>query len=192
MLKRQRTSSPLPWSKEPTIEVDVTPGDLYEPDHKRRRYFTASHLDKSLLTDSFNDGLWEGESNDVEDRPRKREDGSSVNEWQLQAGQYKDANTILHELHAEQRHRMLFAVGSSTHAASHGSSLHVAAQGSAPRFHHSDAVGTLNGNEHELPPRVEAKRVAERYEDTNKLLASVFLSRRRQRNETASENTSIL
>ena len=132
MLKRQRTSSPIPWSAEPTVEADAAPGDLYEPDRKRRRYFTTANPDKSLWMGSDDDAALEGELEVSEEKPGKRAEraASGVREWERQAGQYKDANILLHDLHAEQRHRMLFAIGSSPHSPSYASSPHVAAQGS--------------------------------------------------------------
>ena len=134
MLKRQRTSSPIPWSVEPTVEADAAPGDLYEPSRKRRRYFTTANLDKSLWTGSDNDTALEGELEVSEDKHGKRVEraANGVREWEQQAGQYKDANILLHDLHAEQRHRMLFAIGSSPHSTSYASSSHMAAQGSIP------------------------------------------------------------
>ncbi|KAI0803050.1 hypothetical protein BC629DRAFT_1591148 [Irpex lacteus] len=161
MLKRQRTSSPIPWPMEQTVEADVAPGDLYEPDRKRRRYFTASNLDKSLWMDLADGDQWDGEVDDAEDRPRKRREGyaSGANEWRQQAGQYKDANTLLHDLHAEQRHRMIFAAVPSLHNAPHAHSLHIPTQHTASDVH--------DDSSQQQPRPVEAKRVTERYEDTN-------------------------
>ncbi|KAI0690695.1 hypothetical protein BC835DRAFT_1363370 [Cytidiella melzeri] len=193
MLKRRRGSSPIPWSMEPTVEADVAPSDLYEPDRKRRRYFTAAKLDKSHWTDSANDD-WEGESDDGEYVLRKRREGSSrgANEWQQQAGQYKDANTMLHELHAEQRHRMIFSVPSSTNSTLHAyipvhdAPSSVSSQGTSS----PEAVGTVDYLAHRQPFIVEAKQVAKRYEETNRFLGSLVLSRRQKSSPATSEPTS--
>lgn len=171
---------------EQTVEADVAPGDLYEPDRKRRRYFTASNLDKSSWMDLADGDQWDGEADDVEDRPRKRREGyaSGANEWRQQAGQYKDANTLLHDLHAEQRHRMIFAAVPSLHNASHAHSLHIPTQHTASGTFLSSLYTKLqliqfnrsivncsdghNDPTQQQPRPVEAKRVTERYEDTNK------------------------
>jgi hypothetical protein len=180
MLKRQRASSPTPWTIEPTFEAEIAPGDLYEPDHKRRRYFTPSHLDKSLFSETTG---YDSDSNlgAFHALPLRRAAGYSrgASEWQQHAGEYRDANTLLHDLHAEQRHRTIFSIRPSKHVGlqvpspTHGSPPDPNREGEC-----SNCLTSAGSNAQRLPsdatsqswqpPVVEAKRVAHRYEDTNK------------------------
>ncbi|KAF7789864.1 hypothetical protein EIP86_000812 [Pleurotus ostreatoroseus] len=104
MLKRQRGSSPIPYPVEPTQEADVGATDLYEPDVKRRRYFAPVH-DGSWRSDEGGDSA-DGDSAD-EAESLNREWGRG-RERPRDIGEYGKANRLLHDLHAEQRHRMLF------------------------------------------------------------------------------------
>lgn len=106
MLKRQRPASPSPIYDATEDEKNL-PEDLFEPMSKRRRYFTPSRSN-SRSQRSFHDvGDAEEEEHEAASRgePFQRE---GVREWQQYAGEYRDENTKLHDLHAEQRHRMLF------------------------------------------------------------------------------------
>lgn len=103
MLKRQRPSSPISFPEEDTVAAD-----LYEPDSKRRRYFAPYASTSQTKRDSTY--LSDNDSEDGEGRESKRREVfSGKREWHAAAGVYKDANTLLHDLHAEQRHRTLFA-----------------------------------------------------------------------------------
>lgn len=116
MLKRQRPSSPIPHPMEHTVEADVAPGDLYQPDRKRRRYFTTSHLDKSPWTCTAQEVVNVELEDDIH-VPSERREGHcrGTKEWQQQAGEYSAANTLLHDLHAQQRHRQIFAAPPLAH-----------------------------------------------------------------------------
>lgn len=104
MLKRQRPSSPVFFPD----EVDTAATDLYEPDSKRRRYFASPSFPSvgkqgvAQANDADSDDGDERENAWSEHSARKPE-------WHMAAGAYKDANTLLHDLHAEQRHRALFS-----------------------------------------------------------------------------------
>ena len=110
MLKRPRGSSPSPPMPDPTVEADVAPYDLYEPDAKRRRYFAPARYGHRSRDEEeegeddaeLSDGPRASSSRHEETKARRRE-------WQLEAGEYRDANSLLHDLHAEQRHRLLFS-----------------------------------------------------------------------------------
>ncbi len=108
MIKRQRGSSPIPFPSDPTHEADVAATDLYEPDAKRRRYFAPIHH-----------GNWQGHQGaDSVDADSGDEVEAPVHDWRQRRprdnGEYGKANQILHDLHAEQRHRLLFT--SSPHS----------------------------------------------------------------------------
>ncbi|KAI0343896.1 hypothetical protein BDW22DRAFT_1355116 [Trametopsis cervina] len=181
MLKRQRPSSPTPWSMDHTVEADIPPGDLYEPNRKRRRYFTTSDSDKSSWMDSFN-SEGDGDSEDGGEPSRKKKDAHSrgLSGWQQHAGEYRDANSLLHDLHAEQRHRMIFAGPSSTKAVYEAHTSYFATQTLPSSMPDSTTPAADGRYKEEVPPVVESKHVLELYEDTNKFLGSLVLNRRRQ------------
>ena len=99
-----------------TLEAKEAVEDLYEPDRKRRRYFTPSETDKSSwrnVSGEEVDAESAGGAESPEQTPRGRYEG--VHEWQRRAGEYKSANILLHDLHAQQRHRMIFASPPATY-----------------------------------------------------------------------------
>jgi len=110
MLKRQRASSPSPLTQTPATEVPLISSVPTSSEHgvKRRR----------LLTPPL-DGRSRGwcilpvPSEDEVDEDDIMED-DSPNPWATTtesslsgAGEYKAANSLLHDLHAEQQHRRL-------------------------------------------------------------------------------------
>lgn len=194
MLKRQRPSSPSPIT--PEVSLEDLSGDLYQPDPKRRKYFSSSKPPNPILR---------SEQPDTNDSDNEVDDGREEyfvgrREWQKEAGLYKDANVLLHDLHAEQRHRMLFNTSTLS------SFLHrMNPQGTGylqdpsqvghdePQAHSSHIP--LQG--YSQPGCSEAQRVSHCYEDTNRygyffwwppqisniysrFLGSLFLSRRRE------------
>ncbi|EKM60889.1 uncharacterized protein PHACADRAFT_190016 [Phanerochaete carnosa HHB-10118-sp] len=115
MLKRQRLPSPLPLQWDAVEDEKNLPEDLLEPMSKRRRYFAT--------------GSYAEEQSDAEcqgDTPRteygseaiRREVHAGAREWRKDAGEYKHANSLLHDLHAEQRHRLIFSATPSSPSAS--------------------------------------------------------------------------
>lgn len=78
-------------SEEPELDVDAEPmeEDQEEHNNKRRRTVAPSLEGKSRGWNTF---------------PLLQEE-ELVEEWKNDAGEYKDANTLLHELHAQNRHR---------------------------------------------------------------------------------------
>lgn len=126
-------------------------------------------------------------------------DGNRHGQWQG-ADEYKSTNNLLHELHTLNQHRLLFS-SPQQHLAgirSSDSSRHLPnpfypdqAQRTSerPRSHidHSNIQASkfdamTSKAVFELPMD-EIQRVKGRYEDANKLLRSLFLSRRRELGE---------
>lgn len=174
MLKRQRPSSPSPISPE-TI-VDDVDSDLYQPDSKRLKYFGSS---SSYGQGSHNEAVVNDSESEVEDGREEYFQGRR--EWQTQAGTYKDANILLHDLHAEQRHRMLFNISHlppttqqtpPNHAATYANeSKDVAQFDTTQRLDHqgpSNATSGLQPDVQDEPGRCEAQRVSQCYEWTNR------------------------
>ncbi|CCM02206.1 uncharacterized protein FIBRA_04286 [Fibroporia radiculosa] len=114
--------------------------------------------------------------------------------WQKDAGQYKDANAFLHDLHVEQRHRILLS--SSTPYASQ-SQVFQSQRHPYPsktiRDHTPISFSSTQHSRHMNFPRAsasfvpeapgaeteaETRDVMQRYEDTNRALGSIVLSRR--------------
>ena len=113
MLKRQRALSPIPFSWDAMEDEKTLPEDLFEPS-KRRRYSVPPRTGpyaEERGDEEEQDGMHraEGSLNTV-----RREVRRGAHEWQKDAGEYKDANSLLHDLHAEQRHRLIFFTTSST------------------------------------------------------------------------------
>lgn len=117
MLKRQRPVSPMLYPIDCTMEAHEAPEDLYEPDLKRRRYFTPSEADKSPWRDAIADEV-DAESGHGDGSSKRRSESryGEVREWQSHAGEYKTVNILLHDLHAEQRHRAIFASPSTAYS----------------------------------------------------------------------------
>ncbi|CAL1696531.1 unnamed protein product [Somion occarium] len=185
MSKRQRPSSPIPISPETQLEDETSSGNVYEPDTKRRRYFAPitpgdrqSTSDGGDEYDSEDSELREGQSNS------RRKYLGGLREWQADAGVYKDANILLHDLHAEQRHRMLFSTTSSTSTAF---ATHSHSPPSSPHYIHAakDSISKpasyfspTPGFNSAQPEQIETQTVTHRYEGSNRLLRSLFLNRR--------------
>ena len=115
MLKRQRPSSPLPiaaeapLAAEPSVDIDIL-----ERAAKRTRHFAPlrrSYVEKTSVIEGHDT---DGEEDQEEEGRSEYTRGQT--KWQEQAGLYKTANTLLHDLHAEQRHRQLFSAKPSTSA----------------------------------------------------------------------------
>lgn len=186
MLKRQRPASPSPIYDATEDEKNL-PEDLFEPMSKRRRYFTPSRSN-SLSQRSLHDGGdEEEEEHEAESRGEHfRHEG--VREWQQYAGEYRDENTKLHDLHAEQRHRMLFTTNTLRPSAllfslptfedsSHrlaAPQTKCSAVDQSCMHHNATLVPPSRDNGRETPTQGtavtddEAQVVFQRYEETNK------------------------
>ncbi|KAI0082228.1 hypothetical protein K474DRAFT_1655583 [Panus rudis PR-1116 ss-1] len=200
MLKRQRPSSPIPLPMETQVEDDWS-SSLYEPDSKRRRYFAppssrggrAGEADSDDVLDTSTEDGKEEETKEWRYVSRKRE-------WQETAGVYKNANSLLHDLHAEQRHRMLFSSSSSpqtrkwTHP-SYDYSSHVGKSDHSAYAHNAiDPSSLASPDEHETAhgadEAMETETVISRYEHSNRILRSLFLSRRQELDDRQVNQTS--
>lgn len=168
MLKRQRPSTPPPHLPETQVE---DPSDLYEPDSKRRKYFARPLPYGSNQATSMSDGE-DSEDGDGASSSARGRLADRRREWHEAAGQYKEANILLHDLHAEYRHRMIFA-SPHDHAPSHLSYRWTE--------ENSEGVGGKNVNDADANRiHAEAETVSQRYEDSNRFLRSLVLSRRQQ------------
>jgi len=196
MLKRHRILSPVP---SPDLLLPSEPSlDVYERAVKRRRQLAP------LRGHKYGSGIENAYMNEEDDEAEsKLVEGFSdyargKSRWQEEAGLYKAANTLLHDLHAEQRHRVIFSSSSPHH---HGTFSDPYAHDDA-RAEFATSYGAIHavgrtpvhaqnsrqGNSDvDAPPRngnlvtedVEVQNVTHRYEDTNRLLGSLFLSRNR-------------
>ncbi|KAI0651643.1 hypothetical protein C8Q79DRAFT_1004918 [Trametes meyenii] len=204
MLKRRRSSpsfvpdSPYAAAPEPTI-------DVFERVVKRRRQVTPQdHFAVYGKGAQYTDDT-DGEE-DIEGD--KRDGGQSHypqgSDRLEQAGEYRSANTLLHDLHAEHRHRMLFFLPRLPSDVS-TPQCHLYNEYHHHHHHHSTSTTdkTLPAPVDAEPPsaalhkhtpsftisipskdantvdHVEVQRVTQRYEDTNRYLGSLFLSRRK-------------
>ncbi|KAI0757217.1 hypothetical protein C8Q80DRAFT_1265172 [Daedaleopsis nitida] len=206
MLKRQRSIpsfAPDPYeTPDPAIDI------LEERVAKRRRQYAthAQGMDKGKAV--WRPGESDGEE-DLEDDERAVRMAPTEQAQRLeQAGEYKNVNTLLHDLHAEQRHRVLFSSSSPPTHWTHDQPRHVpqfaqpfASPDKLPLVPPADGPLPVVPPVHEQPrplpsftisipskdasivDHVEVKRVTQRYEDTNRFLGSLFLSRRRQHDD---------
>ncbi|KAH9921946.1 uncharacterized protein BXZ73DRAFT_104208 [Epithele typhae] len=157
----------------------------------------------------MNDGrpsVGEKESDGEEDNgdgPRPEETSEHAQRLE-QAGQYKHMNTLLHDLHAEQRHRMLFSspLPPSYNPALHnlyesnpthhlepleplsklGPSVPAYSQPNVPREPHKplSSFHISISSKDDTRNHTEEQRVTELYEGRNRFLGELFLNRRRQ------------
>ena len=142
MLKRQRPASPSPFY-DATEDEKSLPEDLFEPMSKRRRYFAPSGSNSLSKEVSPSEDVEDEDEGQIRTsyRPSRRE---GVQEWQEHAGEYKEENAKLHDLHAEQRHRLLFSISHPTGCEPSIASHHAAEaaqrseSGAPSRFHMHD------------------------------------------------------
>ncbi|THV05963.1 hypothetical protein K435DRAFT_849420 [Dendrothele bispora CBS 962.96] len=194
MLKRQRPASPKPSSSNTPLLTDSSVLEL--PNAKRRRTFPPV-LDGKLRG-------WATAPNEAGADPEGYQDEEYFDEEQDSRylvplrevdSPYKSANNLLHELHTLHKHRLLFAHHTSQSSRSHPystdnpystesyidnipesqSTYHDGNKDVSGRLHLQGLDRSQLGIQQE-----ESQCVRTRYEDTNKLLGSLFLSRRRQ------------
>ncbi|KAJ6509302.1 hypothetical protein C8R47DRAFT_17559 [Mycena vitilis] len=183
MLKRHRPVSPPPPGPSIPLVSDTLP-DSHRRESKRRRILPPS-LDGQARRSSFGIDEDDGEEDDDEMDGRtpsgSRAPGSNVHN-----AEYESANTFLHDLHALHRHRLIFASPSPPFQPEISSPL---------RFQHKPYLPPSLPDYPRIPdkqdasgmrdfgrglPFEEVQSVKERYEDTNRLLGSLFLTRRKQ------------
>ncbi|KAI0824135.1 hypothetical protein BC628DRAFT_444499 [Trametes gibbosa] len=186
MLKRQR-STPSFIQDAPFAAAADPATDAFERAAKRRRQIAPLRRRAA----AHGGWSWPAEDTDGEEdvvgdeRAPDRLESSEQAQRLEHAGDYRNVNTLLHDLHAEQRHRMLF---SSTLPLSDLTFPH----GHTHTKHHNLTATTDKRvpavlqrsasipEETNMVDHGEVQRVMQRYEDTNRLLGSLFLHRRRQ------------
>ena len=123
MLKRQRASSPSPLSQTPATEVPLISSVPTSSEHgvKRRKLLTPPPDGRPRGW-----GILPVPSEDEVEEDDIMED-DSPNPWATTtepslsgAGEYKAANSLLHDLHAEQQHRRLMSPSSHSSPSSPG------------------------------------------------------------------------
>ena len=123
MLKRQRQASPPPSVSE-FPAVYSLPSDSSSLDHIAKRRRTAGPgLDgrkRGMVhteSDETEGGFSDEEDNHLAGESSAEDKGTKG--WQDDAGQYKDVNQLLHQLHFEQQRRSTFATSSVITSSSH-------------------------------------------------------------------------
>jgi len=186
MLKRQRPISPPPSN--PVIPLVSDPPESHHREPKRRRILPPS-LDGQSRRSTFrtdeDDGGEDDDDVDLSEEripPRAGASGSTVHNTE-----YESANTFLHDLHALHRHRLIFSSPSppllqpelhSTPPVQDKSYLPPIAADYSRMSDKQDSGGMHDFGRGSAVEEVES--VKERYEDTNRLLGSLFLTRRKQ------------
>jgi len=154
MLKRQRPATPpipsMPLWAEPSSLDSI----MVEREHKRRRTTSATPLDAP----------WKDWDNRLHAIANCADIGR---EGQVS---YKSANATLRELHTLQQHRLLFSAPGTP--LTHNSPFQSKGMSSI-------SLDTTNLGQG-MPSIDEQMQVKERYEETNRLLGSTLLSRRKE------------
>ncbi|KAJ7275271.1 hypothetical protein B0H12DRAFT_1086527 [Mycena haematopus] len=183
MLKRQRAISPPPSN--PAIPLVSDPTESHRRESKRRRVLPPS-LDGQYRHAAFRGTEDDGEEDDeeVDFSGRQNPPDAAPSRSAAYNTEYQSANTFLHDLHALHRHRLIFSSppspllqpGLLPFRDDEKSYLPPIANYSRT-LDKQDLSGGMQG--FELPVE-EVQSVKERYEDTNRLLGSLFLTRRKQ------------
>ncbi|KAJ6574874.1 hypothetical protein B0H19DRAFT_1126111 [Mycena capillaripes] len=181
MLKRHRPVSPPPPG--PAIPLISDPPDAHRRESKRRRILPPS-LDGQVRRSLFPTDQDDGEEDDDE-MDRRNTSNSGPSGSTVHNTEYESANTFLHDLHALHRHRLIFASSSPPFQPDLSSIPRPPEKSYLPPIpdyrrmpDKQDASGM-----HDFGgglPFEEGQSVKERYEDTNRLLGSLFLTRRKQ------------
>jgi len=188
MLKRQRASSPLPVAHATLPEsLPISSDPSSNHGVKRRRIFAPS-LDGSSRGWGGS-SIVSGDEEDEDDiimNGRTPTPQPNLLESLESAGAYKFANSLLHDLHAEQQHRRMMssALNPDSQSApcfSHGWPLPVPlATGRKPSFGmHPVPQDVLPAAVKNRPRCEEDVSVYDWYEERNRYLGSVVLERRR-------------
>ncbi|KAJ7431793.1 hypothetical protein B0H11DRAFT_2128452 [Mycena galericulata] len=183
MLKRLRPASPP--ASIPSIPLVLDPSDSHRHESKRRRILPPS-LDGQSRRSTFrtND---DGEDDDDDDEMNLSDASNPPGcVSAVHNSEYESANNFLHELHASHRHRLIFSPSwqpplhpESLSALQYQDKVYVERILDYPRLaDEKDSSGTQDFGSG--LPFEEVQSVKERYEDTNKLLGSLFLTRRKQ------------
>ncbi|KAF8624832.1 hypothetical protein AX15_005715 [Amanita polypyramis BW_CC] len=176
MLKRQRPVTPVPSMP---LLAEPSPLDLVmmEREHKRRRTTSTTPLDEPWMD-------WGHSLQAIVDHANntQKEEAEMMVSADPFNSEYKSANTILRELHTLHQHRLLFAESGTSFL--HGSLFHTPSLSSSPPKITSPTISDhprgTNSSEIETSCNNEKTQVKERYEQRNRLLGSMFLSRRRE------------
>lgn len=186
MLKRQRPSSPPPSIS------DIPLVDDSSHDFKRRRILPPILDGPSRgWGTSQEEDIYE-EDADISDEEREHTSSSSSSNPDVV--EYRSANTVLRELHTLNQHRLTQAFASPPRNAARSSTHFIdpypyshpicLSKSHLPLI--SDRLRAQAETKISLPYEPlpsnsdESRIVMQRYEDTNRLLGSLFLSRRRQ------------
>ncbi len=181
MLKRQRQPSPPPSSSVPFISDDI-------PISKRPR------IQPPVLDGQARGRVWDDADDDGEEDVH---DSFPENQWPqapqtLLSSEYKSANSVLHDLHALNRHRMIFSNPNFNSIDPYGlSPTCITPQTKAvmspilPHHHQDPAPDHKSSQTHLDYPSPndasssttihnEEQKVKERYEDSNKFVSFPF------------------
>jgi len=184
MLKRQRPASPLPSTSDTPVAVDSFAFDPETRHLKRPRVIPPSPDGACPSWDPYNDNHSNEDEDYIEEQGERDANGPTY------ADEYKQVNNVLRELHTLHQHRLLFTSPSLAQTPLESSSV----QGQ--NTHHPSKNLTFSPSPKITPPYLDASayscsedniqkneilQVTERYGDTNRLLGSLFLSRRQQR-----------
>ncbi|EPQ60920.1 hypothetical protein GLOTRDRAFT_113424 [Gloeophyllum trabeum ATCC 11539] len=197
MLKRARPITPPPPPEEPLIPSS---SDYSQRDMKRRRT-AAPSLDGPSRGWAPLDADSGDEDDEVDEWQLDDNDGRTAEYSRETSERYRASNTLLHDLHAEYQHRLLFMPSPSQHSRSdmqsyppHPSITSCPAKQDVLRLSDRPIMVERNGHLHrhtnldiqgekEGIDTAEGLRVKERYEESNRLLRSLVLSRRRESTE---------
>ncbi|KDQ63864.1 hypothetical protein JAAARDRAFT_189390 [Jaapia argillacea MUCL 33604] len=212
MLKRQRPATPPPAPEAPELVPGLSVLEIYHRGSKRRRT-SAPSLDGPSRgwggsIDDFDDDCDDdGEDERYGFQETGAGSGQHLNHWQEVAGVYRNTNSVLHDLHTEHQHRIMFLSPPSSPQVPNRQPLQ-------PYPHQTPPARPLHPQKVYIPLPQESRQysgaspsksnlvspsptsvqtfgldetqlVKERYEDANRLLRSLFLGRRRELDDHA-------
>lgn len=189
MLKRQRQASPPPSTSIPFV-ADCKDDLLSMPQSSKRRRMAPPVLDGASR--GWN-ALCPGDEEETYFSEDDEEDDEATTASQSgPSREYSATNNLLRELHTLNQHRLLFSPAKTPlkqsptpHTVSYSPRQYDAHRHRKSELESSHIKDPLHSQQHlkkhdVLPNGDEQTHVLKRYEDTNRLLGELFLSRRRK------------
>ena len=164
MLKRQRASSPSPLTQATATELPLHSHDPTSSEHgAKRRRMSAPPLDgplrgRGMLPVSLGDEL---DEDDMMDDCASTLCATVGKRGIEGAGEYKTANSLLHDLHAEQQHRRLMSP--SSHSSSSSSTGPFSYHGLSPSPSRQPPTGKFGSVPHPSPNLAQEISLSEKH-----------------------------
>jgi len=161
--------------------IPMAPSDSIYHHHPKRRRAEASPGESEMQEDESDEGEETVELMSQDMNIESEDMDMDAHLWyglgertSPSAGAYKSVNAFLHDVHTLHQHRLLFSFPPPQ------KSLHHQISDRPPAKYITQLPGDATRRSGDIAEAEESERVKQRYEDTNKLLGSLVLSRRRE------------